>query len=463
MKRGLLIGVFVLSLAGMAAAQSVPGTVNFGTGRSGGIDDDISLMSMANNAHTVLLEPQMGPSDTSCTVVSTTVFPASGALTIDGEICYYTGTTATSFTGLLRGQDGTIAASHEEGAAVHQNLVERNVSVLRDAIIAVENAVLTGGGGGGSSSTFGAAFPSTGTAAGASNGTDMVPLLVDSNGYLEVNVKTGFSIAGLLLSPGTATSGETGPLMQGAVVSSNPSYSNGNTDPLTITPDGFLNVYAGNQTLVGVASGAADAGNNIKMGAVYNATAPILSTGQRADLQTNSHGGLIVDPSAVTSPISAASLPLPSNAAQETGGNLAAIAAPVGATGSAVPSKAAYVGAVSSGNVTGVIQGDTTVSVAVSTATTTQLVALSSGKKIYVTSFSIIAAGTGNIQFEYGTGTNCGTGPAALTGNYNLTAQVGLAQGSGLGPILVVPAGNALCVITSAAVGMAGHVTFTQF
>jgi hypothetical protein len=99
----------------------------------------------------------------------------------------------------------------------------------------------------------------------------------------------------------------------------------------------------------------------------------------------------------------------------------------------------------------------------VSTATTTQLVALSGSTVIYVTSYDVIAAGTGNITFEYGTGTNCGTGTTSLTGAYNLTAQAGIAKGAGIGTVLKVPAGNALCVLTSAAVQMSGSVSFQQF
>lgn len=99
----------------------------------------------------------------------------------------------------------------------------------------------------------------------------------------------------------------------------------------------------------------------------------------------------------------------------------------------------------------------------VSTATTTQLVALSGSTKIYVTSFNVVAAGTGNIEFVYGTGTACATGQNALTGNYNLTAQAGLAPGDGMAAVLVVPSGNALCVLTSAAVQMSGSVSYQQF
>jgi hypothetical protein len=133
------------------------------------------------------------------------------------------------------------------------------------------------------------------------------------------------------------------------------------------------------------------------------------------------------------------------------------------ATGSAVSSKAIYAGAVSSGNLTGIIQADASAAISVSTATTTQIVALSSSKKIYVSSFDVIAGGTGNITFVYGTGSNCGTGTTSLTGAYNLTAQAGIAKGNGLGAVLVVPASNALCVTTSAAVQMSGSIAYTQF
>ena len=46
-----------------------------------------------------------------------------------------------------------------------------------------------GGGGGGTSSTFGATFPTTGTAIGATNGTDMEPLNVDTSGNLKTIIE----------------------------------------------------------------------------------------------------------------------------------------------------------------------------------------------------------------------------------------------------------------------------------
>jgi hypothetical protein len=120
-------------------------------------------------------------------------------------------------------------------------------------------------------------------------------------------------------------------------------------------------------------------------------------------------------------------------------------------------------GANTGGSPTSIIQAGASVPISISSATTTQLVGAASGKATYITAWDVIAAGSGNIMLEYGTGSNCGTGTTALTGAYNLVAQFGIAKGNGLGPVLIVPAGNALCALTSAAVQMSGSVSYTQF
>ena len=120
-------------------------------------------------------------------------------------------------------------------------------------------------------------------------------------------------------------------------------------------------------------------------------------------------------------------------------------------------------GANTGGSLTTIIQAGVSVPINISTATTTQLVAAIAGKAIYVTAWDVIAAGTGSITLEYGTGSSCGAGTTPLTGAYGLAAQFGIAKGNGLGPMLVVPAGNALCALTSAAVQMSGSVSYTQF
>jgi hypothetical protein len=226
-----------------------------------------------------------------------------------------------------------------------------------------------------------------------------------------------------------------------------------------------LNLSGGSGLPTGAccAASVGGSGSNASVGSIgsavpASATLGGMSVGGTMTAMPGTSNGLKVDGSAVTQPVSAASLPLPTGAA--TAANQTSWQ---GVTGSSVPANAAYVGAVSGGNLTGIIQANASVPINISAAATTQLVAASGSTKIYVTSYGVIAAGTGNITFEYGAGTNCGTGTTALTGALNLTAQAGVTQGSGLGPILVAPAGNALCALTTAAVQMSGSVAYTQF
>ena len=105
------------------------------------------------------------------------------------------------------------------------------------------------------------------------------------------------------------------------------------------------------------------------------------------------------------------------------------------------------------------------VPITTSTAVTAQLVAAptQTNQAISVTSISLIAAGTTNVQFVYGTGTNCGTGQGNLTGNYQLTAQVGFTLGNGSGVVLVLPKNTALCVVNSQAIAIPGSVSYAVF
>lgn len=103
--------------------------------------------------------------------------------------------------------------------------------------------------------------------------------------------------------------------------------------------------------------------------------------------------------------------------------------------------------------------------VSVSPSSTVTVVNLVSGKSIYVCSYTL---GTENVggtattfQWAYGTGTNCGTGTAALMGA--LYVQQAFAAGSGLGPIIIVPAGNALCLAAGAGAAVGGMITYAQF
>ncbi len=56
--------------------------------------------------------------DTTITVDSTTGYPSAGTLLIDTEVMTYTATTATTFTGVVRGRLGTLETTHNDNATV---------------------------------------------------------------------------------------------------------------------------------------------------------------------------------------------------------------------------------------------------------------------------------------------------------------------------------------------------------
>ena len=102
-----------------------------------------------------------------------------------------------------------------------------------------------------------------------------------------------------------------------------------------------------------------------------------------------------------------------------------------------------------------------TVSVAISTATTTQLVALAAGKSVYQCGFAASFGATTTAQFEYGTGSACGTGTTVLTGAY-APATGGILTLSAESAHFNTPAGNALCLVSTGTGGINGALTFVQ-
>lgn len=71
-------------------------------------------------------------------------FGASGQLTIDDEILYFSSRSGVTFSGLARGQEGTTAASHAAGAVVENNITAAYHSIVSAAIQAIEAKVGTG-------------------------------------------------------------------------------------------------------------------------------------------------------------------------------------------------------------------------------------------------------------------------------------------------------------------------------
>ena len=79
-----------------------------------------------NNALTTLTA-NITAADTAIPVVDTTDFPTAGTIRIESENISYAGLTPTSFTGAIRGVDGTTAVSHTIGATVRNNAPNRTI------------------------------------------------------------------------------------------------------------------------------------------------------------------------------------------------------------------------------------------------------------------------------------------------------------------------------------------------
>ena len=117
------------------------------------------------------------------------------------------------------------------------------------------------------------------------------------------------------------------------------------------------------------------------------------------------------------------------------------------------------------------VRCDSSVVINQATATTTQLVALAAGKKIYVCSAMVNQVGAvtaPTFQFVYGTGANCVTGQVALTGvitGANVAGTITNPQfgGTGLGYVFSAPASQALCITTTTTQPQKGLLSYTQF
>lgn len=94
---------------------------------------------------------------------------------------------------------------------------------------------------------------------------------------------------------------------------------------------------------------------------------------------------------------------------------------------------------------------------------TTQLITLNVGQSIYISNWNAISSVAGNMRFVYGTGTTCGTGTTSLTGTMVFGASTFVSVGDGMGSVLTIPKGNALCVISAGNLNAQGSIAYSQF
>lgn len=139
-----------------------------------------------------------------------------------------------------------------------------------------------------------------------------------------------------------------------------------------------------------------------------------------------------------------------------------------GNTGSAVPSKAIYVGGNASGNLTGIMVCDHWTPI--SLTANTQIIPGTASKQTYICSINLVSAAADNVAVVEGTGSTCATSTAGMAGGataatgWNFAANGGIAQGSGLGAVMrTATAADNVCVFVSGATQVSGAVSWTQF
>lgn len=109
------------------------------------------------------------------------------------------------------------------------------------------------------------------------------------------------------------------------------------------------------------------------------------------------------------------------------------------------------------------LQATASAAVSTSSAATLQVVAASGSTVIRVMQWELVTTLANNVTWESGdTGGSCAN-PVALSGAMPFAANGGASAGSGLGPVLVLPSGKALCMLTSAATQISGSVAYAQF
>lgn len=227
MIRKFLFTLVLFLFTGISAfAQSTPGTVRY----PANLDDLDSLFRVGYNSSTTLTLT-VNASATSITVGSTASFPTTGSLVMGSEVCYYTAKTSNTFSGLLRGRDGTTAAGHPAGILVRGPIIPPHHIKQNEAIIAVQTKLGYGGSNAADAPT-GACSKKNG------DGTTTWVLCVQSSDLvgLDGSGLSGFGGTGGLINPGTTTIGADSDSDGVGVVS----LQTKGVERVAIDPDGIL-------------------------------------------------------------------------------------------------------------------------------------------------------------------------------------------------------------------------------
>lgn len=198
------------------------------------------------------------------------------------------------------------------------------------------------------------------------------------------------------------------------------------------------------------ASGSTAVGNPVGVGGIYLTTPPTLTDGQRGDLRLDANENL--NTKAVLNSATAADTQ--SNTigffqSQNSGTNTFLL----GGTASFRFNGTQWERTFACTN---------SAVVSVTAGATTQIVALSGATNIRVCSIALSISTAGTAQFVSGTGTNCATGTANLTGAISMATATPFNLSAGDSSLFRAGASNALC-LAAVTGNVTGFISYAQF
>lgn len=302
------------------------------------------------------------------------------------------------------------------------------------------------GGGGGTSSNFGSMFPTAGTAAGASDGTNMQPLLVDGSGFLKIAQQGSVAVTGTFWQATQPVSGAISFIAPQHTICDSGCFQT--TQPVSLASTTVTGSVAVTGTFWQTTQPVS--------GTFWQTTQPVsIASLPALAAGSNVIGHVIVDTAPTTAvtgtfwqstqPVSLASLP-------------------------ALASGSATVGSVklTDGTNTQVVDpcaGQAKVYTPISLTAGATLITGTSAKKTYLCAVQLTTATAQNIAIVEGTGTVCATSTLGLMGGatagtgWNFAANGGLTFGNG-GAALAATTVNAnnICLLTSSSGQISGNL-----
>lgn len=106
--------------------------------------DSLDSLGRVNDIPQTSLDGTISSGASTITALDTSAFESSGSLVINSEQIYYTSKTSFTFTGCLRGRNGTAASAHTSGAVIKAPILAAHRDVLVDGIMALQGKVGSG-------------------------------------------------------------------------------------------------------------------------------------------------------------------------------------------------------------------------------------------------------------------------------------------------------------------------------